>query len=130
MTPLNRRARRKAGAPRRTGPTREVRELVFKRDRWRCVRCGRHLPAYGANLQHRKPRGMGGTHDPSVNQAANLIPVCGTGTTGCHGWIETHREEAHANGWSIPWWENPETVPVTYWDGRAYTLNNEGERQC
>lgn len=72
---------------------------------------------------------MGGTTDPAINSPANLIVLCGDGVRGCHGWVESHREEASAAGWSIPQWEDPTTVPVTYWDGK-YHLDREGDRLC
>lgn len=114
---------------RRTGPSREVREAVMKRDKWRCVRCGRDVTSYGANFQHRKPRGMGGTRDASINKPSNGIVLCGSGTTGCHGWVETHRAESHEAGWSIPWWQDPLEVPVLYPDGNKYLLDDEGGRK-
>lgn len=121
---------RRKGRPRRTGPSTETREAVFRRDGDRCVRCGMFVRTWGASIQHRKPRGMGGTKDPSINSAANLIVLCGDGVRGCHGWVESHRDEAHAAGWSLPWWEDPTAVPVTYWDGRKYTLSSEGDRNA
>lgn len=44
---------------------------------------------------------MGGTRDPRINDPRNLVALCGSGTTGCHGWIESHRELALAQGWLI-----------------------------
>ena len=114
-------------ARRMTGPDQETRLLVADRDRWRCVRCGRDLSDGSGNIQHRRARGMGGTHDPVVNAASNLIVLCGSGVTGCHGWVETHREEARRHGWAVPQWAHPESVPVTYRDG-VYLLSDDGER--
>lgn len=124
-----RRARRK-GSPRKTGPSQETREAVYERDQYRCARCGRHIATYAASIQHRKPRGMGGTKDPSINSPANLILLCGDGVRGCHGYIEQHREEAKQDGYGVAWWEDPATIPVRYWDGNTYTLTNGGERTC
>lgn len=116
--------------PRRyTGPSRQVRERVLARDGYRCARCGKHIGAGPSSIQHRKARGMGGTTDPAINSPANLIVLCGDGVRGCHGWVESHREEARAAGWSVPQWGDPTTVPVTYWDGK-YNLDREGDRLC
>lgn len=94
------------------GPSDEVRRLVLKRDGYRCVACGREVDGVwsGFSLHHRHLRShpYAGLHGP-----ANLIVLCGSGTTGCHG-------EAHANpllarrmGWIVPMWdEHPELVPV------------------
>lgn len=75
-----------------------------------CVACGRPP----GSVHHVIPRGEGGD-----DVAANLVLLCGTGTTGCHGahhgnpwypeWIE--RERTAAGGWTaetlrlhgIPW---------------------------
>lgn len=53
---------------------------------------------------------MGGTKR-GVNSLANLALVCGSGTTGCHGYIESHREEAYERGWLVHSWDDPAEVP-------------------
>lgn len=54
--------------------------------RWRvCACCGE--PA--ATAHHVYPRGQGGD-----DVSANLIAVCGDGTTGCHGDLEAMRDHA------------------------------------
>lgn len=79
--------------------------LVVVRDLGCCVRCGRHVAHLERgrewSIHHRRPRGTGGTSLLWVNAAANLVVLCGSGTTGCHGWIESHRTEAKAAGWLI-----------------------------
>lgn len=47
----------------------------------RCVVCGRP----GQSLHHLVPKSQGGDDLP-----INLVPLCGSGTTGCHGIFETH----------------------------------------
>ena len=42
---------------------------------------------------------MGG--DRHANTGANLVLMCGTGTTGCHGWAESNRAQAHDEGWLV-----------------------------
>lgn len=58
-----------------------------------CARCFR--PAQG--WQHRVARGRGGPDD-----LYNCVPLCGSGTTGCHGWAEHHPEEAQALRLDVP----------------------------
>jgi hypothetical protein len=70
------------------------------------------LGAGAVSLHHRKPRRAGGTTDPAVNRASNLMYVCGSGTTGCHGWIESNRREAYARGWLLGAHEEPARTPV------------------
>jgi 5-methylcytosine-specific restriction endonuclease McrA len=80
---------------------RRVRLDVLDRDDLTCVRCGKpaHLAHY--SIHHRKPRGMGGSRDPRINGKANLLLLCGSGTDGCHGHVEAHREWALANGYLL-----------------------------
>lgn len=47
-----------------------------------CRACGRRP---FESLHHVYPRGQGGD-----DVVVNLFPVCGSGTTGCHGLIESH----------------------------------------
>lgn len=58
-----------------------------------CVRCGRPAESW----HHRVAEGRGGPTDPW-----NCVPLCGSGTTGCHGWVEHHRAEARAAFLLIP----------------------------
>lgn len=115
------------GASRKTGPSQGTRATVIRRDAGRCVRCGRMLGTTPFSIQHRKARGMGGTSDPQINSPANLILLCGDGVTGCHGWVESHREAAREGGWGIHSWDDPTEVPVQYLDG-VYYLDADGNR--
>jgi len=105
------------------GPSKKVREKVIYRDRESCRRCGRW--ADGGSIHHRRPRGMGGTSDPVVNLPANLVLLCGSGTTGCHGWVEANRVQAREDGWLVPMGVDPADVPVRCADGVLF-LTNEG----
>lgn len=89
-----------------------MREAVWNRCGDRCERCGVSLQSGPVSLHHRKPRRAGGTTDPAVNRASNLMYVCGSGTTGCHGWIESNRREAYAKGWLLGAREDPARTPV------------------
>lgn len=103
-----------------SGPTPAVRDAVLRRDDGRCVVCfqavavedgDRMRPLSGwYSLQHRVARGMGGRS--VIDEPYNLLTVCGTGTTGCHGRIESNPEWARAQGYRVDSWEAPETVPV------------------
>lgn len=104
-----------------TGPTRTVRKLVLTRDQGCCVRCGGEVYDIDADrlyqmysLQHRAPRGMGGTKSPVINSPANLVTLCGSGTTGCHGWVESHREESRLYGWAVSRYQSPDVVPMLH----------------
>jgi len=84
-----------------------LRRLALERDDYTCCRCGRPLQGSYYSLQHRLPRVRGGKHT-----AENLVTLCGSGTTGCHGWIESHRAEATAQGWLIHTGMDPASIPI------------------
>lgn len=98
-------------------------QLVRERDNHQCARCGA-----GTDLttQHRVARGMGGTRGAWINQPANLITLCGSGTTGCHGYVEHHPNVAKREGLSVSRSADPAKVPVLTWRGWLL-LDNEGE---
>jgi len=105
-----------------TGPDEPTKWVVQGRFGGACARCGHP----GATIQHRKPRRMGGTRDPAINRPSNLIWVCGTGTTGCHGHMESYRHEAYGAGWLLHDGEDPLLEPVLLWDRRRVVLDDEG----
>lgn len=101
--------------------TTKVRDAVYMRDNGRCVRCG----AFGlTNIHHRTPRGMGGTKDKASISLANLLTLCGHGTAGCHGYIESHRAEAVENGYIVLRGTDPATVPVKTLRGEQWFTND------
>ncbi len=89
--------------------TTETREKVLERDAGRCVRCGR---GNLLNIHHRRLR----SHPwPGLHQPSNLIVLCGSGTTGCHGYVHAHVKEAYDKGWLVHGYvDEPENVPVYY----------------
>jgi hypothetical protein len=89
-----------------------VRKTVLVRCEGRCERCGRWLANVPSSVHHRKARHMGGTSDPTINDPSNLVALCGTGTTGCHGWIESNRGTALTEGWLVSSWDDPARTPV------------------
>src|SRR4249919_4099970 len=100
----------------------KLRKQVNERDHNCCRRCGK--PA--TNVHHRINRGMGGSK--RTDDLTALVMLCGSGTTGCHGYVTTHPEEAYRTGWSIPRRdpEPPETVPLVDLYGRAFWLEEDG----
>ena len=127
-TPLSRgreqRPRPVAGTQwaRDTGPTSATRGLVLDRAAGCCEMCGRLLhDGYDwlevHSFHHRQPRGMGGTSAVAANSAANLLLLCGTGTDGCHGFVEAHRTSAEEEGWLVRHGLDPAEVPVTVFAG-------------
>lgn len=101
--------------PRRNPLPPDVRRLVIERDRGRCRRCG----GPGGSIHHRLPRGMGGTRWAGIHSPELLVLLCGDGTTGCHGWIESNRAEALRLGWLLSrhlFGIDPEQVPLRWAD--------------
>lgn len=100
----------------------DVRLAVLDRDGWRCVLCGQNLIGKVYSLHHRQ-----GRSGPDPHRASNLVVLCGTGTTGCHGWVTEHPAEAYLNGWSVrrTGIQTTEDTPVLTHSGWV-VLNNEG----
>lgn len=117
-TPLTRGSATKhiSTPPRRardTGPSKTTRDIVWARAGGRCELCGGSLAGVqGFSVHHRLPRRMGGSRRPDLNTPANLILLCGSGTTGCHGRIESRREQAYDEGMLLHDGQDPATVPV------------------
>lgn len=55
---------------------------------------------------------MGGTKSADINSLSNLMLLCGSGTTGCHGWVESHRAVALEEGFLLHAEQDPAEVPV------------------
>src|SRR6266704_3649187 len=110
-------------AKRKTTASRAVKNLVWARAQNRCERCGRDL-TYSSNysIHHRHPRGMGGCQEPWINELPNLVLLCGSGVTGCHGDVHGEVAQAYADGWLVPTGARPERVPIVRYDGRRVLL--------
>jgi hypothetical protein len=92
-----------------------ARTLVRARDGHRCQRCGCSIVDVPSSVHHRKLKGLGGS--ALLETAENLIRMCGTGTTGCHGWAHANPELARAFGWIVGRFLNPADVPVKTFHG-------------
>lgn len=90
-----------------TGPDAKTRILILERDNYCCIRCGRNIAGRDYSIHHRLPRGQGGSNSPQ-----NLMTICGSGTTGCHGWIESRRAISYETGDLVRRRHDPATVPV------------------
>lgn len=95
--------------PKRRRPTRAEEatayELVTARDRGACVRCGDHAPLMSRD--HRQERSRQGQ-----TVVENLQLLCGTGTTGCHGWKTQNPAAALEQGYGCPSWADPAEWPA------------------
>jgi hypothetical protein len=125
--PLTRTPMKRTAKP--TGPHRDVVEAVLERDQHSCVVCAENLHGTRGrdwSIHHRRPRGMGGTHWAGSNGLANLMLVCGSGTTGCHGVIESHRAGAIEGGWLVLSSTDPATVALLIKRDRWCYLTADG----
>lgn len=99
--------------PRSSGhQLRRIHGLVDRRDGDTCRRCG-HAVFDDFSRHHRIPRGTGGS--ALVDRVSNILKLCGSGSTGCHGWIESHRTDAEVLGYLLPKLNpdiDPETEPI------------------
>jgi hypothetical protein len=98
-----------------------LRALCVERDGNRCAKCS-GWRAEGMNLHHRQLRSQGGK-----NTAANLISLCGSGTTGCHGWVHAHPAKARDLGLIVPSWMDPAETPVRTWRGLVLLTDDEAD---
>ena len=98
-----------------SNPTKATCNAVDTRDKHSCVKCGVSLHSTAGSRHHRKLRSQGGKHD-----VENLILLCGSGTTGCHGWVHANPKEAYAGGFIVRSSKLPVSVPVLYADGWHY----------
>lgn len=109
---------------RRTDPTRATVIAVRERDLWRCAMCGAREGTRTLTTHHRINRGMGGSKRPDLNQPANLLTLCGSGATGCHGWVTANPRKAYDLGLAVQRHRDPTEVPVTTWRGWVFLDNN------
>ena len=87
-----------------------ARQIIYEAAGQRCVGCGRADPL---TCQHRRARGMGGSRLLSIGHPANGVALCGSGTTGCHGWVERNPDLAALLGWRLLPGEDALIAP--YW---------------
>ena len=95
----------------------KVREALKERAGDCCEIC--NAPAN--NAHHRKNRSQGGQ-----DVLSNLLLLCGSGTTGCHGWVTNHPRTSMERGWSVPSWRDPAETPVTVYCTRLVLLSDDG----
>ena len=105
-----------------------LRLRILQRDGYRCVRCAADLHGQRYSVHHRKPRGSGGSTDPRINDPRNLVSLCGSGTTACHGWVHNHPREAVETGWTLRSLDLLDAAVVTRYGARVTLLEDGGVR--
>lgn len=110
-------------------PTTETRRQVLARDGYKCAICGHSIDESwsGYSIHHRRMRSQGAGYD-NLHEAGNLLTLCGSGTTGCHGWVHAHPARAYRLGYLVHMGKDPATIPVYYRTGGWQQLNPDGTR--
>ena len=106
----------------------ETRFTVLARANYKCERCNRDFLGYPMSVHHRRPRMMGGSKNEMLHESANLIVLCGTGTNGCHGWVESNRAKARELGYLIQKVESAEEIPFQDETGAWWNIDNYGQK--
>jgi 5-methylcytosine-specific restriction protein A len=97
-----------------------IRRVVIARDGGRCVACSQWVRV--PHIQHRIPRGMGGTKRAASYRLSNLLTFC---------WrcnlvrVERDRQVAVKQGWVVSQYRDPAETKVKY-RGRWAMLDDEG----
>ena len=108
------------------------RQGVLDRDGTTCQLCGADVTLKLASVQHRIPRGAGGS--ARVNRVSNGILVCGSATTphSCHNWMEHEdRQGAEDLGYILPKLNSdidPTQEPILTHEWGWVLLSDEGGR--
>lgn len=106
----------------------DVRWTVLARAFYKCERCKSDFNK-GVSVHHRRPRMMGGSKNLDLHQPANLIALCGTGISGCHGWVESNRNKARELGYLIIKIESAEEIPFQDTNGDWWLIDNDGQKR-
>jgi len=107
----------------------ETRFTVLARGFYRCERCREDFLGKPVSIHHRRPRMMGGSKNAELHRPANLIALCGSGTSGCHGWVESNREQARTFGFLIQKVESAEEIPFKDLNGDWWLIDNDGQKR-
>lgn len=93
------------------------RDTVDARAGYACELC--RGSAEGGSRHHRRPAGMGGSKNPITHSPANVVLLCGSGTTGCHGKVEGDRLWGYATGLLVRQHNDPRDIPIDLYIGRV-----------
>ena len=106
----------------------ETRWAVLARAFYKCERCNQNFLGVPMSVHHRRPRMMGGSKNEMLHEPANLIVLCGSGTSGCHGWVESNRAKARELGYLIQKIESAQEIPFRDETGSWWQLDNNAQK--
>jgi 5-methylcytosine-specific restriction protein A len=104
-------------------------EKVQARSQGRCERCGTPN-SLRWSFHHRIPRGMGGSKDPRLNAPSNIVLLCGSGTEGCHGYVESNRMQSLSEGLLLHRTDDPFESPILLRHGLVMLDDEGGLQSC
>jgi hypothetical protein len=93
---------------------------IDKREQQRCARCGVVIWS-GGSRHHRKFKSRRGG-----DEVSNGMLLCGSGTTGCHGWAHANPISARMVGFAVNADEDPRLVAVKHALHGLVWLDDEG----
>jgi hypothetical protein len=100
-----------------TRPSKATFNLVVARDSEACAYCGRLVwgeRGFDFSLHHRRPAGAGGDRTLAAHAPGNLVLLHGSGTTGCHGYLELNRAHAVDLGFLVRRPNLPAGMPIRH----------------
>jgi hypothetical protein len=96
-----------------------ARRLVYERSGGLCEIAIRGVCLGRAtNWHHRRRPGR-------IWVPSNGLHLCGSGTTGCHGWVTEHPQLSYPMGWALHSWQDPLWEPAVI-RGRSCYLTDSG----
>jgi hypothetical protein len=98
----------------------ERNNLIDFREQQCCARCGIRITENGSR-HHRKLKSRGGG-----DEVSNGVLLCGSGTTGCHGWVHANPKQAEEKGWMISSGGDPKLIPIVHAIHGKVWLDDEG----
>jgi hypothetical protein len=84
----------------------DAEQACLDRDGQTCQRCLISLWGIMASKHHRKRR-----REYDADRVENIVLLCGSGNTGCHGFVTEHPRTARDEGWVVWSTGKPEEVP-------------------
>jgi hypothetical protein len=100
-------------------------DLIWRRAWSCCERCGISLLRNhgGYSIHHRRRRRP---EFDGVHRAANLLLLCGSGTTGCHAWVHGHPLDSRTEGFIVSSYAEPSSWGVRHAAHGWVLLDDEG----
>lgn len=97
----------------------KLRNAIQDRDDGCCVRCGHYCLHEPHSVHHRQVKGMGGRK--AADTPSNLILLCGSGSTGCHGYAHARPATSYRFGYLVRSTACPSSAPI-WVAGREWVL--------